>query len=183
MSSMLTPVLVWVAAAGAAFGLAVAAPHENWVLGRLPSIVAKRVDQTPLQLPQELPSARTLALVVFKGQQREEARSWIEGLQLNRDDSISWLKLPVLRDPGDDGERRGILERLFDGHRDSAHRSRLVALFTDPDAFVRATGLSSAEHASVLVLDRQGNVLARAEGPFEAGKAQALKETLLARGD
>ena len=183
MSPMLTPVLGWVAAAGAALGLAVAAPHENWVLGRLPSIVAERLDQTPLVLPQELPSNRTLALVVFKGQQREEARSWIEGLQLHRDSSIAWLKLPVLDTPGDDGERRGIVERLLERHPGSAERARLVPLFINRDAFVRSTGLSSAEHASVLVLDRQGNVLARAEGPDEASKAQALRETLLASND
>ncbi|TFZ02195.1 hypothetical protein EZ313_13030 [Ramlibacter henchirensis] len=183
MSPIFTPVLGWVAAAGTAFGLAVASPHENWVLGKVPSIVAERLDRTTLQLPQELPSARTLALVVFQGHQKEEARSWIEGLQLHRDSSISWLKLPVLNDPGDETERRGILQRLLDRHQDKDDRARMVPLFTNRDAFVRATGLSSADHASVLVLDRQGNVLARAEGRFDPYKAQALRETLLARND
>jgi len=149
MSPIFTPVMGWVAAAGAAFGLAVAAPHESGVLGKVPSILAKRLDHTPVQLPQEL-SGRTLALVVFQGHQREEAHSWIEGLQLHRDESIRWLKVPV---------------------------------HNDRDAFVRATGLASADHASVLVLDRQGNVLARAQGPFDRDKAQALRETLLARND
>jgi hypothetical protein len=181
MSTIWTPVLGWVAAAGAAVGLAVAAPHENWVLGKVPSVAAKRLDQTPMALPQELPSGRTLALVVFQGHQREEARSWIEGLQLHRDPSIAWLKMPVLNDPGDDKERRGIERRLLERHPSTAERARMVPLFTDRDAFVRATGLSGAEHASVLVLDREGNVLARAEGPFEQGKAQALRETLLAQ--
>ena len=183
MSSIFTPVLGWMAAAGAALGLAVAAPHENWVLGKVPSIVAKRLDQRSLQLPQELPPGRTLALVVFQGHQREEARSWIEGLQLHRDKTISWLKLPVLNDPGDEQQRRGIEEHLLERHPGDEERARLVPLFTNRDAFVRAAGLSSANHASVLVLDRQGNVLARAEGPYEPGKAQALRETLLASND
>jgi len=33
------------------------------------------------------------------------------------------------------------------------------------------------------VLDRHGNVLARAQGPFDRDKAQALRETLLAQND
>ena len=184
MSPIFTPVLGWVAAAGAAMGLAVAAPHENWVLGKVPTIFAERLDRTPVQLPQELPSGRTLALVVFQpGQQREEARSWIEGLQLNRDPSIAWLKMPVLNDPGDETQRRGILQRLLDKHQGPDERARMVPLFTNRDAFVRSTGLENADHASVLVLDRQGNVLARAQGPFHPEKAQALREALLARSE
>ena len=183
MSTMWTPVLGWVAAAGAAFGFAAGAPHEDWVLGKLPKLAAKRLDDTPLALPEQLPSHRTLAVVVFKGHQKEEARSWIEGLQLRREPGIAWLKMPVLPDPGDDKDRRSIERGLQERHAASDDRMRLVPLFTDREAFVRATGLSGTDHASVLVLDRRGNVLARAEGPFHPAKAQALRETLLARSD
>jgi hypothetical protein len=178
-----TPMLGWVAAAGVAVGMAVVAPHEHKLLGKLPSLSAKRLDQTQIALPQELPSGRTLAVVVFKGTQREEARGWIEGLQLHRDSSIAWLKMPVLQDPGDDKERRDIERRLLEKHPTQAERARLVPLFTDRDAFVRAAGLAGTDHASVLVVDRSGNVLARAEGPFDPDKAQALRETVLAMND
>jgi len=183
MSTIFTPVLGWIAAAGAALGLAVAAPHENGVLGKVPRMVAERLDRTPLQLPQELPSGRTLALVVFDGHQREEARSWIDGLQLHSDRTIAWLKMPVLGDPGDEQQRRGILQRLLERHPGREERARLVPLFTDRAAFARATGLPGPDRASVLVLDREGNVLARAQGRFDPDKAQALRETLLASND
>ena len=65
-------------------------------------------------------------------------------------------------------------------HPADIDRSRLVPVFTDRDAFMRATGLPGNEHAWVLVLDREGKVLARAEGGFDQDKAQALRETLLA---
>ncbi len=55
---------------------------------------------------------------------------------------------------------------------------RVVPVFTNQDEFVRAAGLSSTDHASVLVLDREGMVLARASGQFDETKAQALRETL-----
>ncbi len=56
----------------------------------------------------------------------------------------------------------------------------MVPVFTDREAFIRAAGISSAKHASVLVLDRSGQVLARVEGPYNEDKARALRETLLA---
>ena len=182
-STIWTPVMGWMAAVSAAVGLALAAPDEGWVLGKVPSLQAKRLDQTHIALPQELPSGRTLAVVIFNRNQREEAQSWIDGLKLRNDPSIAWLKLPVLNDPGDDDQRRSIERRLLDRHTDAADRARMVPVFTDRAAFVRATGLASAEHASVLVLDRRGNVLARAQGRFEQGKAQALRETLMSQHD
>ncbi len=56
-----------------------------------------------------------------------------------------------------------------------------MPVFTDRASFVREAGLSDPDHASVLVLDREGNVLARAQGPFRPDKAQALRETVLAQ--
>jgi hypothetical protein len=59
----------------------------------------------------------------------------------------------------------------------------MLPMFTDKAAFARATGLSSTEHAYAVVLNRQGDVLARAAGPFDATKAQALRETLAASAE
>jgi hypothetical protein len=180
---MLAPMMGWVGAVAASLALAFAVPSETAVLGRVPSIAAKRLDQRQIQLPQELPAGRTLAVVVFRGNQRAEAQSWIDGLDLARNSAIEWLKMPVLNDPGDEGLRMAIESRLLSKHGGAGDRARLVPIFTDREAFVRAAGLSSAEHASILVLDRAGNVLARAEGAFDEGKAQALRETVLAQND
>lgn len=183
MRKIWAPVLGWVAAIGAAVALASYAPHEAGVLGKVPTVSVKRLDQTPMVLPQQLPSGRTLALVIFKRSQREEIQSWIDGLGLQHDTAIVWVKLPVMNDPGDEKERRGIEQRMLDRHPDQVDRARLVPLFTDREAFVRAAGLTNTDHASVLVLDRDGNVLARAEGAFDQQKGQALRETILAQND
>lgn len=180
---MWTPVMGWMGAVAAAIALAWSVPNESALLGRVPTLTAKRLDQRKIQLPQELPAGRTLALVVFKGTQRAEAQSWIDGLDLTHNGAIAWLKMPVLNDPGDEGLRMAIEKRLMSRNAAERDRSRLVPIFTDREAFIRAAGLSGAEHASVLVLDRQGNVLARAEGAFDEHKAQALRETVLAQND
>ena len=178
-----TPTLAWLAAASVALMLALAAPSETNVMGRLPSLTAKRLDQQRLVLPQGLAAGRTLALVAFNHNQRAEIQSWITGLGLDRDPSISWFKMPVLDDPGNENARNAIEIKLLARHPSESARSRLVPVFTDREAFIRAAGLSGADHASVLILDREGTVLARAEGLFDQDKARALRETLMARGD
>ena len=57
-------------------------------------------------------------------------------------------------------------------------RARLMPVFTDRDAFIRSAALANADQPYVLILNRQGEVLARAEGAFDEAKAQALLATL-----
>lgn len=178
-----TPTLSWLAAVSAALALALAAPDESTMMGRLPTLFAKRLDQQPIVLPQHLPAERTLALVTYRRDHRAEIDSWIRGLRLDEDSSIAWVRMPVLNDPGNESERSAIEDKLLARHPSPSDRSRLVPVFTNREAFVRAAGISGTEHASVLVLNRDGKVLARAEGQFDEAKAQALRETLFARNE
>ncbi|MES2635646.1 MAG: hypothetical protein V4669_21935 [Pseudomonadota bacterium] len=181
--TMWTPTLAWLAAASAALVLAVAGPSETIVMGQVPSLTAKRLDQTRVVVPSGLSAERTLALVAYTRNQREEINSWIHGLQLDSDASIAWIRMPVINDPGDESKRAAIENTMLERHPTPRDRTRLVPVFTNREAFIRAAGISSSDHASVLVLNREGKVLARAEGRYDEAKAQALRETLLARND
>ncbi len=167
--TLLTPTLAWLAAAAGALLLAGVAPSENGMMGRLPSRALPRLEPP-------VASDRVLALVGFDRSHRGEINSWIEGLRLHEDRTIPWVKMSVLDDPGDEAARQALAGRLRATHDLPAQR--LVPVFTDRGQFVRAAGLSGPEHASVLVLDRDGQVLARAEGRFDPARATALRETL-----
>ncbi len=177
-----TPTLIWLAAAAAALVLALAAPSESTVMGRLPSTTVERLDQQRLasDLSSE-GSGRTLALVAFHSSQRGETESWITGLQLHQSPSISWVRMPVINDPGNLDTRHAIESRLLARYTGPEARLRLMPIFTDREAFIRAAGLSGAQHAGVLVLGRDGSVLARAEGEFDSEKARALRMTLMSQ--
>lgn len=166
-----TPTLAWLAAATGALLLAGVAPSETSMMGRLPTLAVQRLG------PPRVPSDRVLALVGFDRSHRGEINSWIEGLRLHEDRSIPWVKMPVLDDPGDEAARQAMEGRIRATHDLPAQR--LVPVFTDRDRFIRAAGLSGGDHASVLVLDRDGQVLARAEGQFDPARATALRETLM----
>lgn len=178
-----TPTLAWLGLASLALVLAFAAPDEGNVMGRLPTISAKRLDQQALQLPAQLPAERSLALVAYTKHQREEVQSWIHGMKLELDSALPWFRLSVLNDPGSETARSEAEKRLLARYPNASERARLVPIFTNREAFARAAGVSSTEHAAVLVVDRDGRVLARAEGAYDEAKAQALRETLLARND
>lgn len=166
-----TPTLAWLAAATGALVLAGVAPSETGMMGRLPSPAIQRLG------PPGLPADRVLALVGFDRSHRAEINSWIDGLRLRHDRSIRWVKMPVLDDPGNEAARQAMEGRLRATHDLPAQR--LVPVFTDRHQFIRAAGLSGGDHASVLVLDRDGQVLARAEGQFDPDRATAIRETLL----
>ena len=172
--------IAWLAAVAAALALAFAAPSEFTVMGRLPTVAAMRMDHQPFSLPSDLPDRPSLALIGFSRTHRGEIDSWVRGMRLHGDNSIAWVKIPVLNDPGSPRERKATLDRLLERHPLEKDRARLVPVFTDRDAFVRNAGLSGTEHAGILVVGRDGRVLARVEGHFDESKAQALRETLLA---
>ncbi|HWI83550.1 hypothetical protein [Ramlibacter sp.] len=168
-----TPTLAWLAAAMGALMLAVVTPSETNLMGRLPSPAAQRLGQ-----PAGPHTDRVLALVGFDRSHRGEINSWIRGLRLDQDDAINWVKMPVLNDPGTEDERRAVEGRIRASHRGTPQGSRVVPVFIDRDQFIRAAGLSGMAHASVLVIDRDGQVLARAEGQYDPDRASALRETL-----
>jgi hypothetical protein len=182
MKTIWFQVVAWLGAVTVALLLAFAAPNESTLMGRLPAVNAKRLNQQPIALPQGLPAGRTLALVAFDRGHRGEIESWIKGMQLRDNDSIAWLKMPVLDDPGSESARMDIERSILARHSTAVDQARLVPVFTNREAFIRAAGLTSSDHAWVLVIGRDGQVLARVEGEYSAEKGEALRQTLLAQG-
>ena len=178
MSRTTNDTLVWLAAVGLAFSLALISPNESSVMGQLPAHSTQSLNRTPISLPGGLPSDRTLALITFSRDQQPQADSWIEGLDLKNDTRINWLRIPVLNDPGTAMGRSEVEKRLLQRYTTEAERAKLVPLFTDRADFVRSAGLNSTEQGYAVVVNRQGDVLARVEGRFDPDKAQALRETL-----
>ncbi|MFN5348065.1 MAG: hypothetical protein ACK5A0_00760 [Polaromonas sp.] len=170
--------LAWIAAAGAGVGFAMWYPTDATVMGQLPAHSTQSLARAPVSLPDGLPSDRTLALVTFNRDQRSQADSWIEGLNLKNDASISWVRIPVLGEPNSPDAKSDTENRLLGRYTADMERAKMLPMFIDKAAFAKATGLNSTESAYAVVLNRQGEVLARVEGPFDPNKAMVLRETL-----
>lgn len=170
--------LAWVAVVGVGVGFATWYPTETTVMGQLPAHSTQSLAREPVRLPEGLPSDRTLALVSFNGDQHSQADSWIEGLNLKNDASISWVRIPVLGEPNSPDAKSDAENRLLGRYTADMERAKMLPMFIDKAAFAKATGLNSTAHAYALVLNRQGDVLARVGGPYNPNKAMLLRETL-----
>lgn len=178
MKSNVTYLGAWLAAAALAFALAFAAPSESSVMGRLPAFMAQTLLRQPVTVPEGLPSDRTLALITLQRGQHAQVESWIQGMNLRNDPSITWMRMPVLNDPGTLTGRNAVEDKLLQRYPADTERAKLVPVFTDRASFMRSAGLDAAGQVYAVVVNRQGDVLARVEGKFDADKAQALRETL-----
>ena len=170
--------IAWLAAVALALVLAFASPNESRVMGQLPVLLSKTLTQQSLSLPEGLPSDRTLALITFSAEQRAQAESWIEGLNLKNDTGIAWVRMPVVSDPGTHSGRSEVENRLLQRYPAITERAKLMPIFTNRDDFVRSASLNGVAQSYAVVINRKGDVLARVEGKFDAEKAQILRETL-----
>jgi hypothetical protein len=182
MTSTWASTLAWLLAACTALALAWAAPNEASVMGQLPAFVARTLDRQPVHVPRGLPAERTLALIAFGGAQKEHIDGWVTGLNLRQDSSIAWLRMPVLNDPGSIDARNAIENKLLKHYPAKDERARLMPVFTNRDDFVRSAGLHDTDQVYAVVVNRRGEVLARAAGVYDAVKAQNLRETLQQAG-
>lgn len=181
MKSNVTYLGAWLLAVGLAFGLAVASPNDSSVMGRLPAFMAQTLLRQPVTVPEGLPSDRTLALITFQRGQHAQVEGWIQGMNLRNDPSITWMRMPVVNDPGTLTGRSAIENKLLRHYPADSERAKLVPIFTDRASFVRSAGLGGIDQVYAVVVNRQGEVLARVEGQFDADKAQTLRETLQQR--
>ena len=58
----------------------------------------------------------------------------------------------------------------------------MAPVFADRDHFIRSAGLAGTEQVYAVMVNREGEVLARVGGAFDADKASKLRETLLLSG-
>ena len=173
-------VFAWMAAVCIAVVFAVASPNDARIMGHLPAFMSQSpLSRKPIAIPGGLTADRTLALITFQRGHRAQAESWIRGLHLDTDSSIAWMRMPVINDPGTQVGRSVVETRLMQNYPAANERANLVPVFTDRADFVHAAGLPGTDQFYAVVVNRSGEVLARVEGPFDAEKAQALRETLL----
>ncbi len=146
-------------------------------IGQMPIIQAETLSERKVTLPQDLPGEKTLALIAFTREQQTNVNTWIQGMSLNTA-TEPWVELPVV------GPQNSLMRSFTDGGmrmgiRDEAMRNRVITLYTDRAAFVKALGFkNSTRTIYVAVINRAGQVLASVEGDYTSEKAAVLTKAL-----
>jgi hypothetical protein len=172
--------LAWLSIASAAVLFAFATPSGQAILGRVPQLIGSDLNQRPVSIPAGLTAERTLVLVSFQRGQGRDVDTWIRGMSLRDGGAVQWVRLPILNDPGDSDGRNAVANRFLAHYASPQERSKVIPVFTDQQAFLRSVGLSSTDQISALVLNRNGEVLARVEGSFSPDKKGLIEQALVA---
>jgi hypothetical protein len=147
------------------------------VAPKMPTVEADTLNEKSLMLPRDLPGEKTLVLIAFAESQQKNVDTWIAGLNLNTA-NFSWIETPVI-DPLYSFFSGFIQNGMRKGIPDLQARARTVTIFTKRADFLKAMGLpESTNTIYAIVVDRTGNILARAEGDFASQKASVLLAAL-----
>lgn len=130
-------------------------------------------------LPGDLDAARNLLLVAFRREQQAAVDTWLPlatEIEAESDD-VRYYELPVIsryyrpfRWVIDGGMRAGI--------PDEDTRRRTITVYTDTATFRRALDLPTDSTIYALLVDRDGRVHWRAEGPLTDAVADELRTHL-----
>lgn len=170
-----------VAAAGPSFNTQSMNPGATTTdsLGHFPRVEGQNLEGQRFVLPGDFQGDLNVVLVAFKREQQRDVDSWtpflttiVEG---RRD--VRVYEVPTL------GRRYRLMRSFIDGGMrggipDKAVRAATITLYIDKSPFRDALKLRDEERIVVLLVDRDGRVLWRAEGPFAVESGARLERRL-----
>ncbi len=147
-----------------------------------PPVQGSNLERRQFRLPDDFEGERNLVLIAFQREQQFDVDTWttpIKGL-LERYPELRFYELPTIK-RGNPLFRFWLDTAMRAGIPDQTAREQTITLYLDKEAFRSALNLPSEETIYALLVDRQGRVLWRAEGPFTEEKGRDLEQFLRAR--
>jgi hypothetical protein len=143
---------------------------------RLPNVTGKDLNGKPWKAPADFQADRTLVILGYEQEQQAAIDTWTAGMGLTKPaNTLPWVEMPVIDEPGlvmrwiiDTGMQSGI------PGKDA--RSHVWTAYTDRKAFLKSCGIDSVNVIHVLVVARDGAILAMESGPHtDKAAARILK--------
>ena len=146
---------------------------------RFPPVTGETLTGRVLDLPEDFEGELNLVFVAFKRDQQSDVDTWVpvgESVEAEYDD-VRYYELPVInrlyapaRPFIDGGMRAGIPDRHT--------RERTVTVYTDKRTVRRALDIEAEDAIQAFLVDREGVVYWRAEGPRAEADADHLRDVL-----
>jgi len=145
---------------------------------RLPAVTGKDLNGKPWKAPADFPADRTLVILGYEQEQQAAIDTWTAGMGLTKPgNTLPWIEMPVIDEPGmvmrwviDTGMRSGI------PGKDA--RSHVWTAYTDRQAFLKSCGIDSVKDIHVLVVARDGAILAMEMGRHSEDAAARILAVL-----
>ncbi|MFY9643661.1 MAG: hypothetical protein WAK29_00690 [Terriglobales bacterium] len=145
-----------------------------------PRVSASNLEKRDFNLPADFAGDRNLLLVAFERGQQSEVDTWLREMKRfgEMDPGFRFYELPTIQRPSalmrwfiDNGMRHGIADREA--------RERTITLYLDKTPFCEALRITDQKKIYAFLVDRQGKVLWRSEGPFDETKGASLQSALV----
>jgi len=162
-------------------------PHTGGVNVEFPRVDGRSLAGDEVQLPQDLPAERTLALLAFQQRHQACVDRWItraetagipgSPLDMDADDQTCVLEIPVLSSGWKLG--RGFIDGGMAANiRIPRVLARTITVYTNVSAFQRILGITDSDRVQACVVTPTGEVLARVPGEPTDSAWQAIAEVL-----
>jgi hypothetical protein len=146
---------------------------------RFPRLAATNLERRSMNLPQDFGGSRNLLLIAFQRHQQKEVDTWLAQTKQfeSLDPALRCYELPTLG-------RLNQLTRWFidngmrGGISSFQQREHTITLYVEKGPFRLALGIPDENRIYALLIDRDGNILWRAEGSFDEVKSSSLKKAL-----
>ncbi len=144
-----------------------------------PELQGSNLHRQKITLPADLQGELNILFIPFYQWHQNLVDAWVPlARQLEKElTGVAYYELPVIRS-------MNILSRTFinEGMRvgipDPISRERTITLYLDKDAFRRMLDMPDEETIYILVVDREGNVVWRAQGAYSEEKGAQLTGAL-----
>jgi hypothetical protein len=144
-----------------------------------PTLTAKNLAGTELQLPSGFSGQKNLVLIAFERDQQKDVDTWLKVLPAlaQAHPTLAYYELPTIK------RMNGMVRFFIDngmrgGIPDKQQRARTITLYIDKEPFKKALNIPSEDRIYALLLDKSGKVLWRADGLYDEAKGQALTAAL-----
>jgi hypothetical protein len=144
-----------------------------------PVVSGYNLDRQEFEFPRDFEGDLNLVIIPFLQKQQLDVNTWIPAAQeLERTNNgfvyyelPTIYKLPAL-------SRTFINEGMRAGIPDQTSRERTITLYLDKDAFKTALEITTEATITLILVDKEGNILWRDQGRFSEDKLSGLIEVV-----
>jgi hypothetical protein len=148
-------------------------------MGKFPALKSETLEKRAVQLPQDFQGERNLLFIAFEREQQKDIDTWLTQMKryADRDKGFRYYEIPTI-------EKTNRLMRWFintgmrNGIPDKKARERTITLYIDKEPFKKSLQIPDEKKIYAIVVDRLGNVLWRATGPYNEASGNGLWDFL-----
>ncbi len=146
-------------------------------VSEFPKVVGTNLARQKFNLPSDFEGDLSLIFMAFQREQQAMVNTWLPTAELleNIHPGLKYYELPTI-------SRLNPFARWFintgmrSGIKDPKSREKTITLYLDKESLRKALDIPDEDSIHVFLLDRQGNVVWRSEGPCDVGKAKHLSD-------